>query len=171
LSVIDLTATAEEKRVDETTALGRREAHVPFDIGQLPLIRVTLLRLSAEHGFLLLTTHEIVFDGWCIRLLAHEFGTIAEALVANRAYALPELPLQYGDYCLWQKAYFASAGFEAEIAYWKNKLAKAPYFEIGPDHKRPAKPTHQGEILAASLPPALGNKLEETACRRTTGNP
>jgi thioesterase domain-containing protein/acyl carrier protein len=165
LSVVDLTAIPEEKRLDEAMALGRREAHVPFDIEQLPLIRVTLLRLSADHGILLVTTHEITFDGWCIRLLAHEFGTIAEALEANRAYALPELPLQYGDYCLWQKEYFASAGFEAEIAYWKNKLAEAPYFEIVPDHERPSKSAHQGEILAASLPPALGNKLEEAARR------
>jgi thioesterase domain-containing protein/acyl carrier protein len=163
LSVVDLTAIPEGKRLDEAIALGRREAHVPFDIGQLPLIRVTLLRLSADHGILLLTTHEITFDGWCIRLLAHEFGTIAEALEANRAYVLPELPLQYGDYCLWQKEYFASVGFEAEIAYWKNKLAEAHYFEIVPDHERPAKPAHQGEILAASLPPALGNKLEDVA--------
>ena len=163
LSVVDLTVFPEEKRLDEAMALGRREAHVPIDIGQLPLIRVTLLRLSADHGFLLVTTHEITFDGWCIRLLAHEFGTIAEALEANRAYVLPELPLQYGDYCLWQKEYFASAGFEAEIAYWKNKLAEAPYFEIVPDHERPAEPTHQGEILAASLPPTLGNKLEDAA--------
>jgi thioesterase domain-containing protein/acyl carrier protein len=165
LSVVDLTGIPEEKRLDEAMALGRREAHVPFDIGQLPLIRVTLLRLSADHGFLLVTTHEIVFDGWCIRLLAHEFGTIAEALEANRAYDLPELPLQYGDYCLWQKEYFASAGFEAEIAYWKNKLAEAPYFEIIPDHVRPAAPAYQGEILAAGLPPTLGNKLEDAARR------
>jgi thioesterase domain-containing protein/acyl carrier protein len=163
LSVVDVTAIAEEKRLDEAMALGRREARVPFDIGQLPLIRVTLLRLSADHGILLLTTHEIIFDGWCIRLLAHEFGTIAEALETNRAYVLPELPLQYGDYCLWQKEYFASVGFEAEIAYWKNKLAEAPYFEIVPDHERPAEPTHQGEILAANLPPTLGNKLEDAA--------
>ena len=163
LSVVDLTAIPEEKRLDEAMALARHEAHVPFDIGQLPLIRVTLLRLSADHGFLLVTTHEITFDGWCIRLLAHEFGTIAEALEANRAYDLPELPLQYGDYCLWQKEYFASAGFKAQIDYWKNKLAEAPYFEIVPDHLRPAEPTNQGEILAAFLPPTLGNKLEDAA--------
>ncbi|MGA7384343.1 MAG: condensation domain-containing protein, partial [Methylocella sp.] len=163
LSVVDLTSIPEEKRLDEAMALGRREAHLPFDIGQLPLIRVTLLRLSADHGLLLVTTHEIVFDGWCIRLLAHEFGTIAEALEANRPYLLPELPLQYGDYCLWQKEYFASAGFEAEIAYWKSQLAEAPYFEIVPDRERPAEPTYQGEILAAGLPPALGNKLEDAA--------
>jgi Condensation domain len=40
---------------------------------------------------------------------------------------------------------------------------QAPYFEIVPDHERPAEPTHQGEILAASLPRTLGNKLEEAA--------
>ncbi len=163
LSVVDLTAFPEETRLDEAMALGRREAHVPFDIGQLPLFRVTLLRLSADHGFLLLTTHEIAFDGWCIRLLAHEFGTIAEALEASRAYDLPELPLQYGDYCRWQKEYFASAGFEAQIAYWKRNLEGAPYFEIVSDHARPAAPSYRGEILAAGLPPALGNKLEDAA--------
>jgi non-ribosomal peptide synthetase component F len=59
--------------------------------------------------------------------------------------------------------HFASVGFEAEIAYWKNKLAEAHYFEIVPDHERPGKPAHQGEILAASLPPALGNQLEGVA--------
>ncbi len=163
LSVVDLTALPEEKRLDEAMALGRREARVPFDIGQLPLIRVTLLRLSDDHGFLLVTVHHLVFDGRSITILAHEFGVITAALDAKLDHALPELPLQYGDYCLWQKAYFASVGFDAEIAYWKNKLAGAPYFEIVPDHKRPVKPTYQGEILAAYLPPALGSKLEEAA--------
>jgi hypothetical protein len=163
LSVVDLTAIPEEKRLDEAMALGRREAHVPFDIGQLPLIRVTLLRLSADHGVLLVTVHQIVFDGWSIRNLAHEFGTIAAALDAKGPHDLPELPLQYGDYCLWQKEYFASSSFEAETNYWKTKLSGAPYFEVLPDHKRPSKPTYRGEILAAILPPALGDKLEEAA--------
>ena len=163
LSVVDLTAIPEEKRLDEVMALGRREAHVPFDIGQLPLIRVTLLRLSADRGVLLVTLHQIVFDGWSIRNLAHEFGTIAAALDAKRPHDLPELPLQYGDYCLWQKEYFASSSVEAETTYWKNKLSGAPYFEILPDHERPSKPIYGGEILAVILPLALGDKLEEAA--------
>ncbi|MGH6839388.1 MAG: condensation domain-containing protein [Methylocella sp.] len=166
LSVVDLTVIPEEKRPDEAIALGLREAHVPFDIGQSPLIRATLLRLSADHGVLLVTVHQIVFDGWSIRNLAYEFGTIAAALDAERPYDLPELPLQYGDYCLWQKEFFASSHFEAETAYWKNKLSRAPYFEISPDHERPAQPTYRGEILAAILPPALGDKLEEAARKR-----
>jgi thioesterase domain-containing protein/acyl carrier protein len=158
LSVVDLTIIPET-----AVALGSLEARKPFDLTQLPLLRVTLLRLSADHAFLLVTVHQIAFDGWSIRNLAHEFGTIASALGANRPHGLPELPLQYGDYCLWQKAYLASAGFEAESAYWKNKLAGAPYFEICPDHERPSQPGHGGEILAVMMPLALGDKLEEAA--------
>jgi hypothetical protein len=60
------------------------------------------------HEFAVLV-HQIVFDGWSIRNLAHEFGTIAAALDAKRLHDLPEPPLQYGDYCLWQKEYFASS--------------------------------------------------------------
>ena len=110
-----------------------------------------------------MTVHQIAFDGWSIRILAHEFGTIAAALDANVPHGLPEPLLQYGDYCLWQKEYFASGSFEAETAYWKNKLAGAPYFEIVPDHERPGHLTYGGEILAAVLPPELGDKLEEAA--------
>ncbi|MCI0736569.1 MAG: condensation domain-containing protein [Beijerinckiaceae bacterium] len=166
IQVIDMTNMAEEKQAGEAEALGRRDAQLPFDLGQLPLIRVTLLRLSPDRGILLITTHEIVFDGWCIRLLAHEVGTIAQALEANRAADLPDLPLQYGDYCAWQKEYFASGGVERETAYWTSKLAGVPYFEIPPDHERAAQPTYQGEIIAAQLPPALGAKMEAEARKR-----
>jgi thioesterase domain-containing protein/acyl carrier protein len=163
LSVVDLSIIPETERLDQALALGGLEARKPFDLARLPLLRVTLLRLSANHAFLLATVHQIAFDGWSIRNLAHEFGTIAAALDANRPHGLPELPLQYGDYCLWQKAYFASASFEAESAYWKNKLAGAPYFEICPDRERPFQLGHGGEILALMMPPVLGDKLDETA--------
>jgi thioesterase domain-containing protein/acyl carrier protein len=163
LAVVDLTILPEADRLDEAMALGHQEAHRPMDIARLPLIRATLLRLSADHAILLATVHQIVFDGWSIRVLAHEFGVIASAFDDKRGFDLPEPPLQYGDYCLWQKEYFASAGFAAEIAYWKSKLAGAPYFEIAPDRARPARPSYRGEILAAILPQALGERLEEAA--------
>ncbi|WP_051952640.1 condensation domain-containing protein [Methylocapsa aurea] len=163
LLVIDLTIIPEAERLDEALALGRREAHLPMDIRRLPLIRVTLLRLSADHAILLVSVHQIAFDGWSIRVLAHEFGAIAAALDANCSPDLPAPSLQYGDYCRWQKEYFASGSFDAEVAYWKGKLGGAPYFELVPDHARPLRPTYRGEILATVLPPELGGRLEEAA--------
>ena len=163
LSIIDLTIIPEAERHDQAIVLGGLEARKPFDLTKMPLLRVTLLRLSASHASLLVTVHQIAFDGWSIRNLAREFGTIAAALDANRPHSLPELALQYGDYCLWQKEYLASSGFEREKAYWKDKLTDAPYFEICPDHERPAQRSHGGEILATMIPEPLGNKLEEVA--------
>jgi thioesterase domain-containing protein/acyl carrier protein len=163
LSIVDLTFRPEAERLDQAIALGVLEAHKPFDLTKLPLLRVTLLRLSADHAVLLVTVHQIAFDGWSIRNLAHEFGVIAAALDANRPHGLPELLLQYGDYCLWQKEYFASAGFEIENAYWKNRLAGAPYFEISPDRERPSQLGNGGEILAIMMPAALADRLDETA--------
>lgn len=163
LSVVDLTILPEEKRLDEAMEIGRREAHLPIDISQLPLIRVTMLRLAPDRAYLLLTLHQIVFDGMSIRVLANELGVIAAALDAKRPHNLPEPPLQYGDYCRWQKEYFASGNLASEISYWKGKLGGAPYFEVSPDHPRPARPTHRGEIVAAILPKELGDGLEEAA--------
>ncbi len=164
LSVVDLSMLPEEEGLGEALALGTREAHLSFDLSQAPPIRVSFLRLSADHAFLLVTVHQIAFDGWSIRVLAHEFGVIAAALGAKRPHDLPPLPLQYGDYCRWQREYIASGVFEGETAaYWKRKLSGAPYFEVVPDYERPARPAYRGEILAKILPQELGDKLEETA--------
>jgi thioesterase domain-containing protein/acyl carrier protein len=163
VSVVDFTIIPETERLDQAMALGSLEARKPFDLTRLPLLRVTLLRLSANHAVLLVTVHQIVFDGWSIRNLAHEFGTITAALDANRPHGLPELLLQYGDYCLWQKEYLASTGSEVESSYWKNKLVGAPYFEIHPDHERPSQLGRGGEILAIMMPQGLGHQLEEAA--------
>ncbi len=162
LSVIDLSILPEAERIKEAQAQGAREARKFFDVSAPPAMRVSFLRLSAEHGFLLVTVHHLAFDGWSIRVLADEFGAIAAALNAKQPHNLAPLQLQYGDYCLWQKEYFASGVLDAETAYWKEKLRDAPYFEIQPDHPRPERSTHRGEILAAALP-ELGDKIEDAA--------
>ena len=151
LSEIDLTMIPASQRLDEALRLGKLEAHKPFDLAELPLIRITLLRLGNDRAFLLLTIHQIAFDGFSIRLISREFGTIAAAIEANRPHGLPDLVLQYGDFALWQKAYLASSQFEREKNYWRKQLAGAPYFEVSGDRKRQAQPTYSGEILARFL--------------------
>jgi thioesterase domain-containing protein len=165
LAVTDLTHLPVEERMAEALALGSREAHVPFDLGRLPLIRVHLVRIAEDHAVLLVTVHQICFDGWSIRIIAREFGAIAEALSAGRQADLPDLPMQYGDYANWQAAYFASGSFEDEIDYWRRQLAGAPYFEVPPDHPRPPTPSYRGEILAEILPAALTGRMEAAARR------
>lgn len=168
LAVADLTPGEEEERLKRASELCQQEARRPFDIGKLPLLRLTLLRLAQDHAFLLVTAHQMIFDGFSIRLLFHELGTLTQALAAGRPFQLPDLPLQYGDYCLWQKEFLASAALSAEAEYWKSKLAGATYFEVAPDYERPARRTSRGDIIAIMLPPDTGGRLEQAARRHNT---
>lgn len=156
---IDLSDWPEHRRAEEALRLGREEAHVAFDPARLPLIRVTLLRMAPEQAFVLLTVHQLAFDGWSIRLISHEFGVAVAARKAGRKPNLPDLPLQYGDYAAWQAAYFASQHFDREIAFWTSRLRGAPYFEVPGDRPRGARPTAHGEIIATSLPDDLAGAM------------
>ncbi|MGU3496024.1 condensation domain-containing protein [Xanthobacteraceae bacterium A53D] len=165
LAVVDLRSLAEDTRPTEARRLAEREAHVPFDIHDLPLVRITLLRLAADKANILLTVHQIVFDGWSIRVIAHEFGEIIGAYGLGRPHTLPEVPVQYGDYARWQVALLASEAAATE-RYWYDQLAFAPYFEVKGDFEKPARPTHRGMILAQMLAPELGGRMEEEARQR-----
>lgn len=152
LSEIDLTHVPSDDRVARAIELGRAEARKPFDLTEAPLIRVVLLRLAPDHGILLVTVHQIAFDGWSIRLLSDEFAIIAASCAGGHCTGLPDLPMQYGDYAAWQRTYLDSETFDTERSYWRDKLAGAPFFEVPADRERPLRPTSNCEIVATHVP-------------------
>jgi hypothetical protein len=167
MSVIDLRTVPDDRRRQEADALTRREARVPFDLRALPLIRVTLLPLANDDAALLVTLHQIVFDGWSIRVLFREIGELLSSLSRQRDASLPELPLQYGDFSLWQREFLASGSFAAETTYWTAHLSNLPYLEVAPDRPRPAVPSYRGELLTKDYSIEHGERME--ACAKQHG--
>lgn len=163
LSVIDLRSIPVEQREQRILSIGEETASAPFDLGRPGLIRVTLLIVENERAFILITAHQSCFDGWSIRVLGREVGEIAAAIDAGRAPDLPELPLQYGDFALWQKAYLDSYGFEAEKTFWREQLIGAPYFEVSADHPRKAQKTNNGNIMSVVKSQEFGERIENAA--------
>ncbi|NRB05606.1 MAG: condensation protein [Rhodobacteraceae bacterium] len=135
----------------------------PFDLGEPGLIRASLIRLSADKAIVVLVVHRICFDGHSIGVLGREVGTIAQALEAGEAHGLPELPLQYGDFTLWQEEYFASGVLEEQSAYWCDHLKDAPYFALEPDKPRPPVRGTKGASVKQKLPADFGDRLEAAA--------
>jgi thioesterase domain-containing protein/acyl carrier protein len=163
LSVIDLRNMPADQREERILSIGEQTASAPFDLARGGLFRVTLLMVENNRAFLLITAHQTCFDGWSIRVLGRELGEIASAIEAGRAPVLPDLPLQYGDFALWQQEYLSSYGFEAERSFWKETLAGAPYFEVPSDHPRPAIKTTNGNIISAVKSVEFGERLEAAA--------
>jgi len=103
LEVEDLRTLPETERETEARRRAQAEASAPFTLAQGPLIRARLLRLSDVEHWLLLTLHHIVSDGWSSDILRHELTTLYGAYHRGEASPLPDLPVQYADYALWQR--------------------------------------------------------------------
>src|SRR6185503_9962469 len=89
LPAIDLSTLPEAERELEVKVLATAEAVRPFDLSVLPLLRATLLRLSAEEHILLLTMHHIISDGWSMGLMVKEVAILYQAFSHELPSSLP----------------------------------------------------------------------------------
>jgi len=161
LSIADLRQLPETEREPEARRLATEEARRPFDLAQGPLLRTTLLRLGEEEHVLLLTMHHIVSDGWSMGILFRELSTLYEAFSAGKPSPLPELPIQYADFAVWQLQWLQGEVLEAQLAYWRKQLAGAPsMLELPTDRPRPTVQTYRGDRQSVVLSKTLSEALK-----------
>ncbi|MGW6727267.1 amino acid adenylation domain-containing protein [Nocardia sp. NPDC055029] len=152
------TATAE----DVSGAVARFGAR-GFDVShELPL-RVAVFELSAETGMaerefvLAAVLHHIVADGWSMVPFARDVAVAVSARLAGSAPGWPELPVQYADFALWQRAVLGSASdpgseLSRQLGYWRGVLAGAPTeLALPVDRSRPAVPSYRGGAVPIAL--------------------
>jgi amino acid adenylation domain-containing protein len=155
LPQVDLTGLPVAEREREARRLAVEEAHCSFDLMHGPLLRAVLLRLDTTEHILLLTIHHIITDAWSNSVLNRELAVLYEAFARGVASPLPELPIQYADFAVWQREWLQGAVRETQLAYWRQQLAGAPpLLELPCDRPRPAIQRYEGayEPLVLSKP-------------------
>src|SRR5579871_518387 len=161
LQVVDLQSLAPEQREKEALRQLQEASRRPFDLRQGPVFRAALFQLAVEEHLFLLTMHHIVSDGWSQGILLRELATLYNAFRAGKSSPLPELPVQYADYALWQRELLQGEVLERQASYWKSQLAGAPtLLELPTDRPRPHLQTSRGAILRRELSPELTQKLK-----------
>src|SRR5215212_7295229 len=140
----------------------RAEGRRPFDLARGPLLRVSLLWVEDEKYILLLTMHHIVSDRWSIQVLINELATLYGAYSQNQASPLPELPIQYADYALWQRQWLQSEEFAENLNYWKKQLREpAQVLQLPVDRPRPPVQTFQSAHETLVFPKELTEALKQ----------
>jgi len=161
-----------EGRADAAAELERltaEEARAPFDLERGPLVRGRLIRMAADDHVLLVTMHHIVTDAWSSELFFSEFSALYTAGREGRDADLPELPVQYADYAVWQRRYIEGAVLKEQAEYWARTLAGAPeLLELPTDRPRPAQVDHAGARLEMGLDAELTARLKELGRRHGT---
>ncbi len=167
LPLVDLAGLPAARREVEAGRLIAGESWRPFDLARGPLLRARLLRLAADRHGIVLALHHSIADGWSLGVLVRDLSAFYRAAASGAAAALPELPVQYADYAVWQRRWLAGAVLEGELAYWRDRLAGAPaLLELPTDRPRPLVQSWRG----ASRPVRLGGALSSAVrgqCRRS----
>jgi amino acid adenylation domain-containing protein len=166
LPVVNLAGLPAPLRESEARRLAAAEAGRPFDLGRGPLLRTDLLRLGAEEHLLLVSMHHVVSDGWSMGILVRELKVLSEALREGRPSPLPELPVQYADFAVWQRSWLAGEVLERQLAWWKERLRGAPAaLDLATDRPRPAVQSPRGAEHRFSLGPDLSRRVAEISRR------
>jgi hypothetical protein len=169
LPLIDLSGLGEERRRSEAARLARRDARRPFDLARGPLFRVTLVRLAPERHLTLFTLHHAVSDAWSMGVLVGELSELYEARVEGRPPALPEMPIQYADFAVWQRRWLSGDTLEAELDWWRGRLAgMPPALEVPTDRPRPPVQSLHGSAESVTLPAELVEGLRRLSREQGT---
>jgi amino acid adenylation domain-containing protein/non-ribosomal peptide synthase protein (TIGR01720 family) len=158
--VVNLQHLPEDEREIQAQKLATQEAQKPFVLSEFPLLRVTLLCLSEQEHILLLTIHHTIFDGWSIGILLRELAAIYTQLCNGQPSSLPELPLQYADYSVWQQEWLQGEVLEKQLAYWKQQLDGISTLQLPTDRPRSALQIFQGKTYSWQIPQDLTTALE-----------
>ena len=161
MPVIDLRHLTQSEAEAEILRLAAAERRSSFDLTQGPLLRVALLRASENEHVVLLSLHHIVFDGWSNAILIQEVVTLYEAFSEGLPSPLPELPIQYADFAVWQRHWLRGEILEAQLAYWKHQLDGAPItLQLPVDRTKPQASTFRGASLTLRFANALADDLK-----------
>jgi amino acid adenylation domain-containing protein/non-ribosomal peptide synthase protein (TIGR01720 family)/FkbM family methyltransferase len=166
LKVVDLQDLPEAEQLTTVKRLVTIEAEKPFDLANEPLMRVHLWRMSSQSHLLLINIHHIVFDGWSIGIFTQELSALYKAFLSGEPSPLPELPIQYTDFAVWQRQWLTGEVLEKQLDYWKQQLAGVPEVLALPiDRPRQSVQAFRGATVSFLLPNSLSEALKALSKR------
>jgi amino acid adenylation domain-containing protein len=163
---VDLRALGREERETEANRILVEEGRRRFDFERDLMLRVFLLRMDEQEHILLLISHHIASDGQSKAVLFRELTTFYQAYCNNTVAHLPELPIQYADYAVWQRDWLQGELLEKHLKYWRETLAGAPMLlELPTDHPRPPMQSFEGARQIVKYPDGMLESLK-ALCRQ-----
>jgi Condensation domain len=160
VEIVDLAESPETDKEAFAERFAKEDAARSFDLATGPLARFTLLKLDPSDWVLVFTIHHIVSDGWSTQVLLREMALLYEAFCDGRPSPLPELPIQYADYAVWQREAVNGPALEKHLAYWKRRLSGAmPNLSLPYDRPWPETRSFIGGKDSLSLNAELSRAL------------
>ncbi|QLQ35471.1 non-ribosomal peptide synthetase [Micromonospora robiginosa] len=159
LPTVDLSHLPAGERLAEFERLRAELARTPIPLDAAPLWRARLIRLE-DNWALAFVAHHAVFDSHSAVLFHAELRATCEAVRSGTEAAVPELPIQYADFAVWQRQQLTGDELARQLAFWTGHLAGAPAVTGLPlDRPRPAQLGFAGDEVRFALPDGLLDRI------------
>ena len=166
LAIVDLAGLPEERRETEALRLVGEETAASFDLELGPLVRSSLIRLAPEDHLCLLTIHHLVTDWISFQIVWGELAALCDASAAGRPAALPEPPVHYSDFAIWQREWLQGEVLDDLVSWWRERLEGFPLMlDLPADRPRPPVARMRGGLREASFSQELSEGLRAFARR------
>lgn len=149
----------------EVYELMEKEATEPYDFLNGPLVKAMLFRLEPEKHILVWMTHHLIYDGWSADVFDEELAAIYRAFALDEPPALPELPIQYPDFAVWQREWLTGEEADRQLRYWTGKLTPEPAtLDLPTDHPRPSvQVERKAGFFSLALDTAFSQRIREAS--------
>jgi amino acid adenylation domain-containing protein len=150
----------------EAGRLAGWDAQGAFDLAQEPLVRVSLFRTADKKHLMSVNMHHLISDAWSAGVFLRELACLYGMHTTNHSTGLPKLPIQYGNFALWQRDIEQHNCLQDNLNYWTKQLQGAPpQLALPADRARPPVAMHHGASLFFAWPESLATALKELASR------
>ncbi|SDY74818.1 non-ribosomal peptide synthetase [Nitrosomonas halophila] len=164
ITEVDLYEWDVDRREDQAAEEAQRIVSLPFDLTQDPLLRVALIRLTDQEHIVFIVMHHIISDGVSIQILLNELAACYQAHAYAKPACLANLPVQYGDYAVWQQKWLEAGEKARQLAYWRNYLGDVhPILRLPTDRPRQPVTQYPAARYRFEVPQAVLTQLRQLA--------
>ncbi len=164
LAVTDLQGFTASEQQQAIRDWQQKLANHCFDLSQLPLFTLQLLKLAPEEAVLLFSIHHIISDGWSSGVMMRDLLALYQAHKRTEKPQLMVLPIQYADFAVWQRALLVEDYRQQLLDWWQQELLDIPeVLTLPTDRPRPTMQTFVGKLYPMTLSPELSAQLEAFA--------
>jgi amino acid adenylation domain-containing protein len=120
----DISGTTHSRDLEEIIAdIGADHGSTLFNLSELPLLSVKLLKTSKKDSVLFFNLHHLISDGWTNSLLARDLALLYSGAGENPS---GRNKYQYIDYVKWEQEWLQSSRYQKQLDFWKKEMAELP---------------------------------------------
>lgn len=127
---------------------------IEFDLTQLPLFSVKLIKVDTREFVLLLNLQHIISDGWTNTLLSNDLNVD----YSNVSMGNPK-EFSYIDFVKWEQDWMKSDKYDEQINFWKDKLLDPPPSARFPKDFYKNEESSEGGLLVHHFPDEIFQKI------------